>query len=48
MNLKAVLDEVHFAPKPRKKEAMRLLKRAIQGEELRPQEWAQVIAEAAD
>jgi len=41
--LKAVLDEVHFAPKPKKKDALELLKRAIQGEEMPPQEWAQLM-----
>jgi len=41
--LKAVLDEVHFAPKPKKKDALELLKRAIQGEDLSPREWAQVM-----
>jgi len=41
--LKSVLDEVHFAPKPKKKDALELLKRAIQGEDLSPREWAQVM-----
>jgi len=43
MNLKSVLDEVHFAPKPKKKDALELLKRAIQGEDLSPREWAQLM-----
>jgi len=38
-----VLDAVHFAPKPRKKEALGLLERAIGGEELHPQDWAQLM-----
>ncbi len=41
--LKAVLDRVHFTPKPRKIEALNLLRRAIQGEDLHVYDWAQLM-----